>query len=235
MDRGLPSERSASRELLTAAVSARGNETMVRALNVVEEILDESGEAGLRLGEVSRRSGVSIGSIYHHFGSREGLIRAARERQFMQSLVDDGTAIASVLAAAGSASELLVNIESVVQTVQSTSRIRNRMRRVELIGSAASRPDLLHSISAVQTVVMDAAEDLAISCRDRGWLRKGVEPRALALYVQATTLGRVLGDLDQRGTDDAAWVDILMLALRGMFVLDDEESQSTPPAAQAEG
>jgi AcrR family transcriptional regulator len=234
MDRGLPSERAASREYLTAAVSARGNETMVRALTVVEEILDESGEAGLRLGDVSRRSGVSIGSIYHHFGSREGLIRAARERQFMQNMVDDGTAIASVLSSSTSATELLANIETVVQSVQSSSRISNRMRRVELIGSAVSRPDLLHSISAVQTVVMDVAEELAIACRDRGWLRKGVEPRALALYVQATTLGRVLGDLDERGTDDASWVGLLMLALRGMFVID-EESESTPASAQSEG
>ena len=59
----------------------RGAETVERALSVVSQILDEGGEASLRLAEVSRRSSVSIGSLYHHFESREGLIRAARERQ----------------------------------------------------------------------------------------------------------------------------------------------------------
>jgi hypothetical protein len=94
------------------------------------------------------------------------------------------------------------------------------MRRVELIGAAAARPELLEAISATQTMVLDVGEALGQAFKERGWLREGVEPRALALFVQAITLGRVLGDLDQRGVDQESWIHLLLSALGGMLALD---------------
>ena len=201
-------------------VRSRGAATMERALAVVGQILDEGGEASLRLADVSRRSGVSIGSLYHHFESREGLIKAARERQFIQSLPTDADDVADLLATATTPAEFVERLERIIRSTQTTDRAANRLRRVELIGAAASRPELLESISATQTMVLDVGEALGEAFRDRGWLREGVEPRALALFVQAITLGRVLGDLDQRPVDEESWTRLLMLALRGMLNLD---------------
>jgi AcrR family transcriptional regulator len=201
-------------------VQSRGAATMERALAVVSAILDEGGEASLRLADISKRSGVSIGSLYHHFGSREGLIKAARERQFIQSLPHDADIVAELLATSTSAEEILEGFEALVRVTQSKDRAPNRLRRVELLGAAAARPELLETISATQTVVLDVGESLATMIQERGWLRKGVEPRSLALFVQAVTLGRVLGDLDQRGVDEDAWVTLLTYCLRAVFVED---------------
>jgi AcrR family transcriptional regulator len=201
-------------------VRSRGAATMERALAVVGEILDEGGEASLRLADVSRRSGVSIGSLYHHFESREGLIKAARERQFLQSLPTDADDVADLLATASTPEEFAERLERIIRSTQRPDRAANRLRRVELIGAAASRPELLESISATQTMVLDVGEALAEAFRDRGWLRDGIEPRALALFVQAITLGRVLGDLDQRAVDDEAWIQLLLAALGGLLNLD---------------
>ena len=55
----------------------RGAETVERALSVVIQILDDGGEANLRLAEVSRRSHVSIGSLYHHFPGGKDELAAA--------------------------------------------------------------------------------------------------------------------------------------------------------------
>jgi hypothetical protein len=104
---------------------------------------------------------------------------------------------------------------------QDPARAPSRLRRVELIGAAASRPELLESISATQTLILDVGEALGAEFKGRGWLKEGVEPRAIALYVQAVTLGRVLGDLDQRGVDEDAWIRLLLMALRGLLHLDD--------------
>jgi AcrR family transcriptional regulator len=201
-------------------VRSRGAATMERALVVVGEILDEGGEASLRLADVSRRSGVSIGSLYHHFESREGLIRAARERQFLQSLPTDADDVANLLATASTPEQFAERLEQIIRTTQTPDRAANRLRRVELIGAAAARPELLEAISATQTMVLDVGEALAAAFKERGWLRDGIEPRALALFVQAITLGRVLGDLDQRGVDQEAWAQLLLSALDGMLNLD---------------
>lgn len=201
-------------------VRSRGAATMERALVVVGEILDEGGEASLRLADVSRRSGVSIGSLYHHFESREGLIRAARERQFLQSLPTDADDVANLLATATTPEQFAERLELIIRSTQTPDRAANRLRRVELIGAAAARPELLEAISATQTMVLDVGEALAVAFMERGWLREGIEPRALALFVQAITLGRVLGDLDQRGVDQESWVRLLLCALDGMLNLN---------------
>lgn len=199
---------------------SRGAATMERALVVVGEILDEGGEASLRLADVSKRSGVSIGSLYHHFESREGLIRAARERQFLQSLPTDADDVANLLAVATTPAQVADRLEQILRSTQTPDRAANRLRRVELIGAAAARPELLEAISATQTMMLDVGEALAATFRERGWLREGMEPRTVALFVQAVTLGRVLGDLDQRGVDEDAWIRLLLLALGGVLNLE---------------
>jgi AcrR family transcriptional regulator len=201
-------------------VRSRGAATMERALVVVGQILDEGGEASLRLADVSRRSGVSIGSLYHHFESREGLIRAARERQFLQSLPTDADDVANLLATATTPEQFAERLEQIVRITQTPDRAANRLRRVELIGAAAARPELLEAISATQTMVLDVGEALASAFKERGWLKDGIEPRSLALFVQAITLGRVLGDLDQRGVDQESWAQLLLRALDGMLTID---------------
>ncbi len=211
------------------AVRSRGAATIERALTVVGEILDEGGEASLRLADVSRRSGVSIGSLYHHFESREGLIKAARERQFLDSLPTDADDIANLLATATTPAEFVERLAVILREGFRPERAANRLRRVELIGAAASRPQLLESISATQTMVLDVGESLGTAFRDRGWLREGVEPRALALFVQAVTLGQVIGDLDQRGVDADAWVRLLLGALSGLLRLEDDTDAAVSP------
>jgi len=215
-------------------VRSRGAATMERALAVVGVILDEGGEASLRLADVSRRSGVSIGSLYHHFESREGLIRAARERQFLQSLPTDADEVANLLATSSTPAQFAAGLEEIILSTQSPDRAANRLRRVELIGAAASRPELLDAISATQTMVLDIGEALAEAFRERGWLREGVEPRSVALFVQAITLGRVLGDLDKRGVDEEAWSRLLLLALDGLLTLDLATSLDTSNSGEGD-
>jgi AcrR family transcriptional regulator len=47
-----------------------------RVLDAALDILGEQGVSGISMGALSARSGVSNGSIYHHFGSKEGVTSA---------------------------------------------------------------------------------------------------------------------------------------------------------------
>jgi AcrR family transcriptional regulator len=78
-------------------------------LDAAEKIGGATGPAGLRLQDVAREAGVSHPTILHHFGSREGLIRALNDRaaqELTRSLLgrmsdgaSDGKGIAEVFAA----------------------------------------------------------------------------------------------------------------------------------------
>ncbi len=57
-------------------------------LDAAEAVMGAQGPAGLRLQDVAKRAGVSHPTILHHFGSREGLVRALNLRG-LQALTAD--------------------------------------------------------------------------------------------------------------------------------------------------
>lgn len=54
----------------------RGEATVELLLDAALRVYAEAGEQGLTVSAVTRESGVSLGSLYHHFGSVDGLVRA---------------------------------------------------------------------------------------------------------------------------------------------------------------
>ncbi|MFK0099738.1 MULTISPECIES: TetR/AcrR family transcriptional regulator [unclassified Streptomyces] len=54
----------------------RGEATAAQVLDTALELYAAQGEAGLTLNAITSASGVSAGSIYHHFGSLQGVVLA---------------------------------------------------------------------------------------------------------------------------------------------------------------
>jgi AcrR family transcriptional regulator len=162
-------------------LTQRGTDTVDRTLDVVISILDSDGEASLRLADVSERSGVSIGSIYHHFGSRDGLIAAARERQFRDSLTYRGQTDADTYLASKTPAEFIARFDEMLRMSEAADVAAGRRRRFELIGAAARRPQDLPGVIALEAAYLDAGEQIRQVLHERGWLADGVEPRAFAL------------------------------------------------------
>jgi AcrR family transcriptional regulator len=61
-------------------VRRRPEEAKALILDAAEACMTAGGPAGLRLQDVAREAGVSHPTILHHFGSREGLVRALNLR-----------------------------------------------------------------------------------------------------------------------------------------------------------
>lgn len=66
----------------------KGSKTRQKVLLHAERILAEFGYDGFNIQEVVARSGVSVGSIYHHFGKREELIAAVLESFISEGIQD---------------------------------------------------------------------------------------------------------------------------------------------------
>jgi len=198
---------------------SRAASTIDRALDVVTAILDSGGEGSLRLADVSMQSGVSIGSLYHHFGSRTGLIAAARERQFRDGLSYRGQIDTRTYLASTSPSDFIELFDEMLQTSEASEVAAGRRHRFELIGAAATRPQDLPGVIALETAYLSAGEEIGQELHDRGWLRDGIEPRAFALFLHSVSMARVVRDLDDSVSSEA-WRRIVRGALEGMLVLD---------------
>lgn len=65
----------------------RGRRTVRRLLDAALQVYAEAGVEGFRMTAVTEASGVSVGSLYHHFGSFDGL-RAALYSECVNDMLD---------------------------------------------------------------------------------------------------------------------------------------------------
>ena len=73
--------------------SARGEGTASRVLDAALELFAREGFEGFTIHAIVEQSGVSLGSIYHHFGSMDGVSAALYARSMAQLLDEIGDAL----------------------------------------------------------------------------------------------------------------------------------------------
>ncbi|GGV55074.1 TetR family transcriptional regulator [Streptomyces longisporoflavus] len=71
----------------------RGEETVDRLLDAALRVYAASGEQGVTVGALTKASGVSLGSLYHHFGSVDGLMNALLRRWLGRLLAELGASL----------------------------------------------------------------------------------------------------------------------------------------------
>ncbi|MCH9682928.1 MAG: TetR/AcrR family transcriptional regulator [Deltaproteobacteria bacterium] len=68
------------------ATTSRAEHTRARVLDAALRTFAEGGLAGLTIQAIRDRCGVSVGSLYHHFGNRDGIALALYERSLLALL-----------------------------------------------------------------------------------------------------------------------------------------------------
>ncbi|MFF2013329.1 TetR/AcrR family transcriptional regulator [Streptomyces sp. NPDC058195] len=74
----------------------RGEATAAQVLDCALDLYVAQGEAGLTLSAITSASGVSAGSIYHHFGSLQGVVLALAQSWLVRLLDELGGALEQV-------------------------------------------------------------------------------------------------------------------------------------------
>jgi AcrR family transcriptional regulator len=171
--------------------------------------LERDGEAKLRVMDIAQAVGCSVGLLYHHYGDREGLIEAARIQQFKGLLDRDLRTIDAAVEACPSVDEFRRQVVSLSRLVTGPERLERRRQRVVVLGAAMQRPALREAIGRVQSEWTTAFQDTLKKAQAKGFLRPDLDARAVAVFVQAYTLGRVLSDIDPDAPiPDETWAEL---------------------------
>lgn len=185
-------------------------------MRVVADILERGGEHALRLNEISRKSRVSVGSIYHHFGSREGLVDATREWLFRRS-VPGAFPKVDGLRDLKTPDEFLDWFDQVLEDADTPEQETNRRRRLLVLGAAAGRASHYPGVVQAQSAYIDLYEHLVTELQGRGWLPSDVNSRSLALYLHALAIGQAFGEFDPMPFDAVAWRRLMRRTLKGLI------------------
>ena len=179
--------------------------------------IKDSGEAAVRVQEISAKTNVSIGSIYHHFGDRDGLIRAAYVETFRRAIQSDIDRVKRFMSRMTSAKEIAEHYDEMLAFLNHHFEQFPARDRAATIGSTTGRPLLKEAIIAVQTELTSGLTEVMQLLKDRGILKPHLAPRAAAVMTLGMLHGRVVAEFDSTPVHDEQWNAAMLASFNGLF------------------
>lgn len=198
-------------------VDGRPAEGRERLLAAAVAHLDTRGEAGLRVTDIAAEAGVAIGLIRHHFGSRDGLVAAAQQRRVEGATREDLEGGRALLTQVADNEALLTRLAELTRAVIDRDRADIRLARFAAIATAHGRPEARESIGATLGELLDDLSVLIMEAQLRGLVRRDLDARAVATFLQAYSLGLIVHDLDPKEPDAAKLTDVIVTAVRAIL------------------
>ncbi|MFM8856083.1 MAG: TetR/AcrR family transcriptional regulator [Actinomycetota bacterium] len=185
--------------------------TATALLEAAVELLETLPMESLSIAMVLERTGVSHGSLYHHFDDFPDLVEKAVVHRYTRRLKESLHAI-EALRECTNVQEFRGRIEQLISATTDISRRRNRMDRVEVLGALHGHPRLVDSIARAQQEITDAQGDVFREFQGRGWLRSDLDPIAMSAFIQAMVVGRIVDDVSAHPVDQKTWEQVAMPA-----------------------
>lgn len=175
--------------------SALAQSTIDRIIAATVASIEVGGEPSLRVNDIARHSDVSVATLYHYFGDREGLVVAARLQQYVGSTglyFDD---FARAADSVSSAAEFAAMVRMFFERSIADDNRSIRFLRAEIIGSSRTRPELAVSLQQIQENHVAQLTAVFERALGRGFITSAITPRDLAEFALVLHVGSVLADL----------------------------------------
>ncbi len=184
-----------------------------RSIPVMRAVVDEVAarlwvvdESLIRIPDICDATGVNYGSVYHHFGSREHVIDAAYDQMFSDLVQRDIDDLALASRESLDMGEFLERVRPLIAMLSAgPDRQRGRAMRARIVAAALTRPELARLIGATESRLTAELSLVITVGQDRGFLRKDVSARSLAVLLQAIIFGRILDDVTDSPIEQGDW------------------------------
>jgi TetR/AcrR family fatty acid metabolism transcriptional regulator len=188
-------------------------DTPTRLIEAAVAMIDEGGEGSIRLRDIASTAGVTLPSIYHFFGSRDGLIEEAQAARYLRSQIGITQEFADSIFTCRSRRSFTAIVRRFLTAALDSRRTALRSVRIEVLGSAQARPALGVRLASEQRA---ANEALAVPLRyaqRRGWMRPDVDAVTVAAWVITTVTGRLFVETDPSFDDLTGWDTVTIEAV----------------------
>jgi len=196
---------------------SRAKETVAKLIAATDDALRAGGETAVRIQEISAVTGVSIGSIYHHFGDRDGLIRATYAHNYAVVVEADVPLVRGFMASISSTTQLADRYDEMLEFVKAHAKNQSGLERAAIIGTTANRPLMKRELSTVQHALNEQVTEVMQIAAERGLLKKHLNPRAAGMVILGLLLGRAVAELDSEPVSEDDWSMAALSAAGGMF------------------
>ena len=172
------------------------NTTRDRLLKATAAAIDKGGEGAVRIRDLTKSCNITAPSIYHFFGSREGLIDAAQAFRFSRGQLQLGNAFASAIHQCKNKAQFVELAHQFLTTMFSYERRAIRNVRLNVLGNAVNRPDLSKQLSHVQEESNKVVGESLRYAQSKGWVRDDFNGDMFAAWLNGMVNSRRLIEMN---------------------------------------
>jgi len=184
-------------------------------------LLEEGGEAAVRVETVSVLAGVARPSLYHFFGDRDGLVIAAQATRYRDSLLVNMESQTEATRNCKSREEFIQLVREYMKSLSSPEGEHRRRVRTEVLGSSVARPTLRAQITEANQMLSRQLGALLQIAKDRGWLTLSFDLDVAATWWFGMMNGRFLVEGDVPTIFRREWDDIALRSIECLLFGDD--------------
>ncbi|MEO6627089.1 MAG: TetR/AcrR family transcriptional regulator [Aquihabitans sp.] len=180
-------------------------------LDTAVAMLRDRGPDGFTVDEVLIESGTSSSSLYHHFGSRQGLLVAAQEESYRRLAHSEDRGNLDGGYDATTTQEFLDYVVHQLERIVTDPANRTvRQTRLQVAARSFGSAELAAQTAAIQENMLDVIAAMYDDAKARGLINGALDTRAYAAWFHGMTLGRTVTEAGQ--VDTRAWLEVAIPA-----------------------
>lgn len=195
----------------------RQHPTRKKLIEAVTDLLETTSPEDVRVDEVLGRSGISVGSLYHHFDDLTDLINQAIITRYSADIDVSIAAITSVVRGSQDRESLLEGFRQNTERTQSPDRGAHRFHRAQTMTRAVTNPRFREALAAEQKRLTDTIADLWRELQDKGFFDPNLDPKVGSVFIQAYSMGLIANDVSIEPIDPDHYVAFISRMIERTF------------------
>jgi AcrR family transcriptional regulator len=194
--------------------------TGVELVKACDRLLDIKRPDQINTEEILRESGISKGSLYHHFVDLPDLIETTLIYRYSKWIDLSIQRMSSLLSSAKSAKALKEALFQITFATQKDSLKNMRIERARIFAEAQQNSRLSEKLIAETERMTTSIEDLVREVIDRKLFKPGLNARAVAVFIQAYTSGLIVNDFTINKVTFEDWTSLINQIIGELFIND---------------
>ena len=206
----------------STASSAGTLDSRTQLINATLRIILERGIDAVRVDDIVAEVGVTKGSLYWHFEDRHGLVKAALAEQIRRFSAETIASMSEAISLSSAKDDYFARIVPLIVDPFDKSQVKARWGRLSVLVETQNDPELRAMMRDVQARHLEVVIELMTDAQLKGFLRKDLDPRSVAVVLNVINLGSnvidVLGESAPRPDD---WWNLILFFVNSMFPNDE--------------
>lgn len=199
-------------------MSTTTHPTKTRLIETTAGLLDSQFPQDIQVDEILEKSGISKGSLYHHFQDLGDLLEAAQVFKYAAWVDRSIGLIIPVLSSAKTRDDIIEGLRVLTKYTQSTEYQATRFYRARTLANSETSERFKQALGIEQERLTVALEDLVAEAKNKGLFRPEIDSRVFAVFIQSYTLGKIVNDIVPVPLAQEEWDDFIVNMLIATMV-----------------